>query len=342
MVRQSAAAPNPYVGYPEERISSNDEPTPTPENLQTALLGGEWIGRRKGSGLQQLGLLSWEKDFVLERPARTIMNALVESDGSRLTLEFSGAVNPYVVLIAEYPFFYGFPEGTGSMAVTRFRGLGMGTGILKRTPVVDVRLGGEWVSGKLDGDVKETGRKTMEFVQLERDRTRKTKRDEPMDGTRLLVSLSGGQFHGFASEPEKTIVTVQGTEEWYHPLSERTTFGLVAREGAESRSARFWTMTVGSFQEDDYNIPLPGYLYQQFTVKGLIDGEAGVRFEPTSEWSLQLGYHAAGGWSPHVYSSVSAGATYLLFHQLPLNLQGAWGFSPLGAVEILAGTALQW
>ncbi len=340
--RESGATTTPYFGYSEETALSDADRTPEPENLQTVILGGEWIGSRKGTGLQRLGLLSWQKNFILKTPTLTYMNALVESDGSRLTLEFPGTVDPYVALIAEYPYFYRSPEGSGPLVVTRFRGLGIGTGVLKRTRLVNVRSGVEWVSGKLDGDVKEPGRKMMEFIQLEQDQTRRTKLDEPVEGTRLFASLSTGQFRGFSFEPEGTIVTVQGAEEWYHPLTETITFGVIAREGAESRSARFWTTTVGSLQEDDFNVPLPGYLYQQFAAKDYIDGEAGLGFRPMPDWSLHLGYNIAGGWTPHVYSSISVGVTHLLFHKLPLTLQGAWGLSPSGAAEVLVGTVFQW
>ncbi|MBI3596922.1 MAG: hypothetical protein HY203_07200 [Nitrospirae bacterium] len=340
--RELYGAPTPYFGYPHENSSTRPDGSDNSSNLQTVLLGGEWIESRKGDHLQRLGLLSWEKDFVLKTPRLTFVDALVESDGGRLTFELPASVNPYIVFIAEYPYFYHLSEQTGRLTETRFRGLGMGGGIVKRNPIGNIRAGAEWVSGKLDGDVKETGQKTMELIQFEQDRTQRTKWDEPTDGTRLFFSFSTLQFHGFASEPEKAVATVQGVEEWYHPLSPSATFGLVAREGADSRSARFWSTTVGSLQEDDFNVPLPGYLYQQFAVKAFIDGEVGLGFRPTPDWSFHLGYDAAGGWSPHVYGTVSAGVTYLLFHKLPLNLQGAWGLSPSGAAEVLAGTALQW
>jgi hypothetical protein len=344
--RASAAAPSPYFGYPDDDVLSDPGRMGGAENLQTVLLGGEWIGGREGSGDQRLGLLSWQKDFILKTPTLTFVNALAESDGSRLTLEFPGAVNPYIALIAEYPYFYRSPESADPLAVTRFRGLGMGTGMMKRTRVVKLRLGAEWVygtlAGKLEDHATDSGRKMIEFVQLEQDRTRRTKLDEPTEGTRLYASFSTGQFRGFNSEPGETVVTAQGAEEWYRPLSDRTTLGLIAREGAESRSARFWTTTLGSLQEDDFNVPLPGYLYQQFTAKEYIDGEAGLGFRPTPDWNFHLGYNAAGGWSPRVYASVSVGATYLLFHKLPLTLQGARGLSPSGAREMLGGVAFQW
>lgn len=340
--QESRAVPSPYFGYSDEAVSSDSAQNGGLENLQTVMLGGEWIGSRKGTGLQRLGLLSWQKDFISNTPTLTYLNASAASDGGRLTLEFPGAVDPYVVLIADYPYFYQSPEVADPLAVTRFRGRGMGMGILKRTRTANIRLGAERVFGKLDGEVKESGWKMIEFVQLERDRTRRTKLDEPVEGTRLFASLSTGQFRGFSAESEKTVVTVQGTEEWYHPLTKMITFGVVAREGAESRTARFWTTTVGSLQEDDFNVPLPGYLYQQFEAKDYIEGEAGLGFRPRPDWSLHLGYDVAGGWSPHVYSSISVGVTHLLLHKLPLTLQGAWGFSPSGAAEILVGTVFQW
>ncbi|MBI3610149.1 MAG: hypothetical protein HY204_05535 [Nitrospirae bacterium] len=338
---EGEGAPSPYFGYSDEEALSDSGRNAEPENLQTALLGGEWIGSRNGANRQRVLLLSWQSDFILKSPT-SFMNIAVETDGGRLTLEFPEAVNPYIALIAEYPYFYRLSDETDQLTMTRFRGLGAGAGIMKRTRELNVRLGAERVSGKLDGDVKESGRKMMEFVQIEQDRTRRTKLDEPTEGTRLFASLSTGQFRGFRSEPGKTVVTVQGAEEWYHPLSETMTFGLIAREGSDSRSGRFWKTTLGSFQEDGFNVPLPGYLYQQFAAKEFIEGEAGFGFRPTPDWSLYLRYNAAGGWSPHLFASVSAGATYLLFHKLPLNLQGAWGFSPSGAAEVLGGTALQW
>ena len=340
--RELQGAPNPYFGFPQENSPARSDPRDDSSNLQTVLLGVEWIESRKAGHSQRLGLLSWEKDFILKTPRLTFVNASVDSDGGRLTLESPASVSPYIAFIAEYPFFYQPSEQSGRLTETRFRGLGTGAGILKRSPVADARLGVEWVSGKLDGDVKETGRKTTELLQLERDRTQRTKWDEPTSGTRLFFSFSALQFNGFASEPEKTVATVQGVEEWYHPVSPSTTFGLAAREGADSRSARFWSTTLGSLQEDDFNIPLPGYLYQQFAVKGFIDGEAGLAFRPTPDWSFHVGYDAAGGWSPHLYGAVTGGVTHLLFNKLPLNLQGAWGLSPSGAMEVLGGTALQW
>jgi len=340
--RQLYGAPSPYFGYPQEISSTQPGVTDDSENLQTLLLGGEWIASRKGDGHQQLVLLSWEKDFVFKTPRLAFVNALVETDGGRLTFEVPAAVNPYVAFIAEYPYFYRVSEPTGRLTETRFRGLGMGTGIVKRSAIGNFRLGAEWVSGELHGDVKETGQKTTELIQFEQDRTQRTKWDEPTSGTRLFFSASTLQFHGFVSEPERTVATVQGVEEWYRPLSPSTTVGLVAREGTESRSVRFWTTTLGSLVEDDFNIPLPGYLYQQFDVKNFINGEAGLGFRPTADWSFRLGYEVAGGWSSHAYGAVSAGVTYSLFHKLPLNLQGAWGLSPSGAWEVLFGTALQW
>jgi len=335
-------APSPYFGYPVETGSTQAGGPDDSLNLQTLLLGGEWIASRKGDDHQQLWLLSWEKDFVLKTPRLTFVNALVETDGGRLTFEVPAAVNPYVALIAEYPYFYQPSEQTGRLTVTRFRGFGVGAGITKRLPIGNIRAGAEWVSGELHGVVKETGQKTTELIQFEQDRTQRTKWDEPTDGTRLFFSFSTLQFHGFTSEPEKTVATVQGIEEWYRPLSPSTTVGLVAREGTESRSVRFWTTTLGSFQEDDFNIPLPGYHYQQFDVRSFVGGEARLGFRPTADWGFHFGYDLAGGWSSHAYRSVSAGVTYLLFHKLPVNLQGAWGLSPSGASEILAGTAIQW
>lgn len=130
------------------------------------------------------------EELYLGAAHSSLFTALVESDESRFTFEFPHVVNPYVVVIGEYPTFYRFPNETDGMKTARFAGLVLGTGVLKRTEAIDFRLGAEWVSGVLSEDAyRLSGQKTIEFIQAERDRTRKTKYDEPLEGGRVFVSL---------------------------------------------------------------------------------------------------------------------------------------------------------
>ena len=315
------------------------------EGLETPLigqLGGELISARAGQNDQRLLLLSVEKDFIVERPSLSFLNVLLESDESRFVLEFPETINPYLVFTAEYPFFYRFDE-TGALKVDRFLGFGLGGGVMKRTESVNYRLGTEWVSGALKGEGRrDAGQRVTAYAQIERDRIQRAKYDQPISGTRLFFSLSGQRFEGFSSESEGAGIFLEGLEEWYRPLSEATTLGFIAREGRDSRPAKFWRTTLGSFQEDSFNIPLPGYLYQQFPAEKYLSGEVSLQSWITSFFLLHLGYHAAGGWDSHLYPSASLGATLVLFGKLPLVVESAWGSAPSGALELLIGTALQW
>ncbi|MBI3802750.1 MAG: hypothetical protein HY282_03215 [Nitrospirae bacterium] len=337
-----AAAPIPYFGREQGDLLTNRAEREGIENPLIGQLGGELIDTRDGKNDQRLLLLSWEKDFILERPSLSFLNVLLESDESRFVLEFPRAINPYLVLIAEYPFFFRF-DPSGLLKTDRFLGLGAGAGVMKRTGAINYRIGAEWVSGALKAEGRrDAGQKLTAYLQLERDRVQRAKYDQPIGGSRLFFSLAQQQFEGFSSESEGGGVFIEGAQEWYHSLWKETTFGLIAREGRDSRPAKFWRTTLGSFQGDNFNVPLPGYLYQQFPAEKYLSGAADLQSWVLPSLLLHVGYHAAGGWDSHIYTSTSLGATVLLLGKLPLVMEGALGHAPSGALELLIGTAIQW
>lgn len=342
--RAEGAAPLPYFGKEQGNLLTNRAERDGIENPLIGQFGGEVIQSRDGKNEQRLLLLSLEKDFVLEWPSLSFLNLLLESDESRLVLEFPEAVNPYLVLIAEYPFFFRFDDRSGGLLKSeRFMGLGAGGGVMKRSQIMNFRLGAEWVAGTLKGEGRrDGGQKVTAYAQLERDRVRRAKFDQPIDGSRFFFSLSNQSFEGFSSELDGSGVFLEGAEEWYRSISEETVVGLIAREGRDSRPRKFWRTTFGSLQGDNFNLPLPGYLYQQFTAEKFLSGEVTFQSWVHPILLLNFGYHAAGGWNDHLYTSTSLGATVLLFGQLPLVLQGALGHAPAGALELLIGTAIQW
>jgi len=338
-----AAAPAPYFGKEEGDLLAN---RPDREDLELPLigqLGGEWIDTKDGKNDERLLLLSWEKDFIIDWPTISFLNVLVESDESRFVLEFPETiVNPYLALIAEYPYFYRFDQA-GVLQADRFLGTGLGGGLMKRTEAVNYRFGGEWVGGVLKGEgQRDKGQKLTLYAQVERDRLRRAQYDQPVEGTRFFFSFAQQYFKGFASESRGGGFFLEGAEEWYYPYSEKTVLGFIAREGRDSRPIRFWRTTLGSFQGDNFNVPLPGYLYQQFPADEYLSGEINIQTWLTSFFQFHLGYHVAGGWDDHIYASTSTGGTLILFGELPLVIESALGHAPSGALELLIGTAIQW
>ena len=249
-----------------------------------------------------------------------------------------------MVLIGENSFFYRDVNKSDPLQIAKFRGGGAGVGVMKRTEeALNFRLGAEWVTGALRGaGGRDAGLRFTEFIQFEIDHLQKSKYDEPVDGVRLFISLSNQFLEGFFQEPEARNNFLQGIEEKYIPLAKGTTLGLVVREGQESNAGLHWRTTFGSFQEDEFNIPLPGYFYQQLPAKRYLNGEAHLRSWITPSLLGHLAYYAAGGWDNHIYTSSTVGVTYLAFGKLPLFAEGAFGHSPAGGTELLLGTALQW
>jgi hypothetical protein len=339
---EAAGAPFPYFGKEEGKILAGRVQKGTFESLNLLQFGGEFIEDADGRQ-QKLFLFSWERDFFLDAPADSFLNIILNSGEARLTWEFPEVVNPYVVLIGEHSFFYR-SAGTGDpFKITRFTGLGVGTGIMKRMEEMNFRIGIEWIPGRLrGGGQRDNGERTIEFAQFEIDRLEKSNFDEPVKGTRLFVSLSSQTVDGFFSESEQRDNLVQGIAERYFPFFKTTTLGLIARAGQETHSGTYWGTTFGSFQEDGFNLPLPGYFYQQLSVKGYVNGELHLRSWITPTLLGHIGYYAAGGWDSHLYHSSSIGVTYLILGKLPLFAEGAIGHSPAGGAEFLLGTAVQW
>lgn len=340
--RAEGAAPVPYFGREEGNILTNRAQREGIENPLIGQFGGELITTRDGKNDQRLLLLSAERDFILDWPSLSFLNVLVESDETRLLLEFPETTNPYLVVVAEYPFFYRF-DHAGALKVDRFVGLGFGGGVMKRLETVNYRIGAEWVPGVLKGEGhRDGGQKLTAYAQLERDQVQRGEYDQPIGGTRLFFSFSEQRFEGFTSESEGGGFFLEGAEEWYRPVSKQSTLGLIAREGRDSRPVRFWRTTLGSFQGDNFNVPLPGYLYQQFPAQKYLSGEVNLQSWIVPSFLLQLGYHIAGGWNDHIYTSTSLGATLILFGKLPLVMESALGHAPSGALELLIGTAIKW
>ena len=339
---EAPGAPLPYFGQEEGKILAGRVQKGTFESLNLLQLGGETILDGDGR-YQRLFLFSWERDFFLDIPSESFLNVILNSGEFRLTWEYPEVVNPYVVLIGEHSFFYQSAGPGDPFQITRFTGVGIGTGIMKRMEEMNFRLGVEWIPGRLaGGGQRDDGQRLTEFAQFEIDRIVKSKYDESVGGIRLFVSLSSQSLEGFSPELQERDHLLQAMAEKYFPLSQETILGLVARGGQESRSGRYWKTTFGSFQEDGFNLPLPGYFYQQLAAKSYLNGEVHLRSWITPALLGHLGYYAAGGWDSHLYNSSSIGVTYLILGKLPLFAEGGFGHSPAGGAEFLLGTALQW